>query len=190
MKLIILLVLAVGCAQPKLFLNEKDAVALKEFSKTTQIKTSKSFKINQITDNRPNKMAIGMGKTGVSYTDTPLELNMPFKEYFKSFLTTSFAQRGVMVDELGEVDLDFVVNELWVDELIEKYQPERAKCKVNITVYSKVTNSTWSGNYWTEITSPGDLADATERLAPTLASCMNEIIEKLAKDQSFLAIIK
>jgi uncharacterized lipoprotein YajG len=190
MKYLLLLAVVTSCAQPKLYLNEKEAIPLEEYSKKTKVHTSKSINIKLITDSRKEKMYIGMAKTGVSYSPTPLELTQPFEAYLKSYLSNAFMERGVVVDNLGEIGLEFVINDLWVDELIEKYQPEKAKCKANITVYSSVGNTNWSGNYWTEIISPGDLADATERLTPTLASCMNEVVEKLVNDQSFKAIIK
>jgi len=94
-------------------------------------------------------------------------------------------KRGFSVNEMDGVALEVVINELWVEELIEKYQPEKAKCKANVTVYLKEGNTSWNGNYWTEIISPGDLGDGTEKLAPTFASCLNEIVEKLVKDPSF-----
>jgi len=190
MKYLLLLAVVSSCAQPKLYLNEKEAVPLKEYSKKTKIRSSKSINIKLITDARKDKKYIGMAKTGVSYSPTPLELTKPFEIYLKSYLSNAFMERGAMVDALGEIELEFVVNEFWVDEIIEKYQPEKAKCRTNITVYTSVGSTNWSGNFWTEIISPGDLADATERLTPTLASCMNEIVEKLVKDETFRAIIR
>ena len=190
MKYLLLLAVVTSCAQPKLYLNEKEAVPLKEYSKKTKIRSSKSINIKLITDARKDKKYIGLAKTGVSYSPTPLELTKPFETYLKSYLSNAFMERGAMVDALGEIELEFVVNEFWVDELIEKYQPEKAKCRTNITVYTSVGSTNWSGNFWTEIISPGDLTDATERLAPTLASCMNEIVEKLVKDETFRAIIR
>jgi uncharacterized lipoprotein YajG len=190
MKYLLLFAVITSCAQPKLYLNKEEAIPLKEYSNKTNIRTSKSITIKMITDSRKEKQYIGMAKTGVSYSPTPLELTEPFEVYLKSYLSNALIERGAIVNDAGEIQLEFVVNELWVDELIEKYQPEKAKCKTNITVYTSIGSTNWSGNFWTEIISPGDLADATERLAPTLASCMNEIVEKLVKDETFRTIIK
>ena len=78
----------------------------------------------------------------------------------------------------------------FVEEVIEKYKPERAKCKVDLNFHITSPSAKWSGNFWTEFTSAGDLSDGTERLSPTLASCMNAVVEKLVSDQKFIDILK
>jgi len=190
MKLLFLLLL-VSCAQQRLVVNKEYSTPYKDFEKVTVMKSSKTFSILRVTDSRKEKDSIGTGLTGVNYTKTPYLLSTPLEEYLSNYFTESLEKRNVVVtSESADVQLEIVINELWVDELIEKHQPERAKCKISMTVYSKIDNTTWSGNYWTEIISPGDMGDGTEKLDPTFASCLNMVFEKFITDNSFSSLVK
>lgn len=190
MKWLLLVLVLSSCAQQRILLDEKNVIPFKDFTAKTPLTTSKVFSIQNITDSRKDISAIGVGRTGVNYTETPFVLNRDIASYLKDVFEKGFTDRGIKVGDNGDVLLDLVVNDLWVSELIEKHKLERAHCKVNMTIYSKIDNTTWSGNYWTEITSPGDLGDATEKLPSTFASCLNMIVEKFVKDQSFQALVK
>ena len=76
-----------------------------------------------------------------------------------------------------------------VYEVIEKMQPERAKCQLELGFKIENGNRNWSGSYLTEFLSGGDMTDATERLAPTMASCLNDLIEKMVNDEKFSNIL-
>lgn len=188
MRLLVLLLL-VSCAQQKVVLNHQEIQPFGEFSKKSRIGEGlKTIAVNSVRDNRevqsPNQ--VGEAKTGVQYTKTPILLHSSTSQYLKDYLIGAMIDRGFSVNDADGVKLDFVINQLWVEEVIEKYQPEKAKCKANISVYLKENNTSWNGNYWTEIISPGDLSDGTEKVAPTLASCLNEVVEKFAQDQTFI----
>lgn len=190
MKLLLLLLL-VSCAQQRILVKKEFSTPYKDFAQKSVIKSSKNFSILRVTDSRKDKSALGVGLTGVNYTATPYLLSESLESYLEGYLKDSFESRNlVVVDSSADVQLEFVINELWVSELIEKHQPERAKCKVNMTVYSKLDNTTWSGNYWTEIISPGDMGDGTEKLDPTFASCLNMVFEKFITDKSFSSLVK
>lgn len=191
MKHLVVLLLFVSCAQSQIRLKSEEVVPFSEFSKMSRVGTNlKTVSIVSVTDNRENKNHIGMALTGVKYSKTPIVIDSPVSQYVKEYLIMGLTNRGFSVNDMDGVNLEVVINELWVEELIEKYQPEKAKCKANITVYLKENNTSWNGNYWTEIISPGDLGDGTEKLAPTFASCLNEVVEKLVKDSAFTKNLK
>jgi uncharacterized lipoprotein YajG len=184
-----ILFLMFSCAQQQLVLQSQEVTPFTEFSKKSRTGEGlKTIAVNSVRDNREvqNEKIVGNALTGVKYSNTPIELNISAHQYLKEYMIGALIDRGFSVDDSDGVKLDVVINDLWVEELIEKYLPEKAKCKANITVYLKEGKRSWNGNYWTEIISPGDLSDGTEKLAPTLGSCLNEIVEKLANDKSFL----
>lgn len=190
MKFLVLLIL-VSCAQQSLTLKKDQVTPFKEFAKVTRTGEGlKTVSINSITDNRERKDHIGTALTGVQYSATPVSIGAPVDTYVKEYLVESLINRGFSVKEMDGVKIDVAINQLWVEEVIEKYQPEKAKCKANFTFYLKENHTSWEGNYWTEIVSPGDLADGTEKIAPTLASCLNELAEKWLTDKGFLKNLK
>lgn len=190
MKLLFLLIF-VSCAQQQITLKNKELVPFNDFSKITRAGNGlKTISFSTVIDNRENKNEVGKALTGVKYKETPIVMNSGTSNYIKEYLTSALTERGFSVNSMDGINIEVVINELWVEELIEKYQPEKAKCKVNFTFYIKEENASWNGNYWTEIISPGDLADGTEKIAPTFASCLNEVVEKLVTDQEFIKNLK
>ncbi len=190
MKLLVLLWF-VSCAQHQITLKSEEVVPFNEFSKVSRVGSGlKTISISSTTDNREKKDQVGMALTGVKYKETPIVINSVVSDYVKEYLILSLTDRGFAINNIDGIGLDVVINELWVEEVIEKYQPEKAKCKANFTFYLKEGNVAWNGNYWTEIVSPGDLSDGTEKIAPTFASCLNEVVEKLVKDSAFIKNLK
>ena len=99
--------------------------------------------------------------------------------------------RGFLIVNNDEkVSLDIVIKQLWVEEVIEKYQPEKAKCNISLVLKGTKGEQTYTGNFWTEIVSPGDMGDATDKLDQTLASCMNVVSEKIAKDKDLIKFLE
>lgn len=190
MRLLVLL-LFISCAQQRITLRTEEIVPFDEFSEVTHTGQGlKTISISSLTDNREKKDLIGTALTGVKYTKTPIVMGATVSDYMKEYLTHALTERGFAVNDMDGVNFEVVINELWVEEVIEKYQPEKAKCKANFTFYTKVGDVAWNGNYWTEIISPGDLADGTSKIAPTFASCLNQVVEKLVKDPDFIKNLK
>ncbi len=180
----------VSCATSSLTLSKSDLVPFDNFQKTTKVNAkTKLISLNSITDNRDQNYAIGTAYTGISYDKTRVSLSEPLEVYLNDYVKREFASRNLVISKEGTAQLTIVVNELWVKELIEKFKPERAVCKANFTFYMQSPNAKWEGNIWTEITSPGDMGDGTEKIAPTLASCLNTIMEKLVREPKFLKFI-
>jgi uncharacterized lipoprotein YajG len=191
MRLLLLLTLFVSCAQNQVILKRDQLKPFNEFSIKTKVADDlKSITIKQVIDARENQTSLGTALTGVQYKKTQIEVGQAPMDYVKSELLQGLVGRGVALNDDYGVAVEVTVNQLWVEELIEKYQPEKAKCNANFTFSINTPKKMWKGNYWTEITSPGDLSDGTVKIAPTLASCMNVIIEKLVNDKTFIENLK
>ena len=108
----------------------------------------------------------------------------------KKELTTEFTRRNVLVQDNGKYSLEILVTKLSVNEFIEKHLPERALCEIEFQVKSQHLSKTLNARYWSEVTSPGDLGDGTEKIAPTFASCLNVIMNKIVEDKKFRSFIK
>ncbi len=113
------------------------------------------------------------------------------EKFLRDYLELALETRGfLIVQNDAKAILDITVKELWVEEVIEKYQPEKAKCNISLELKGSKGEETYTGKFWTEIVSPGDMGDATDKLDPTLASCLNIVSEKIAKDQDLLKFLK
>jgi len=189
MKYLILLVLA-GCAAESYVIKESELLPYKESSQITKLnQQSKTVTIASIEDQRSDK-SFGFAYTGVEYKKTPVYLQAGLENVLKSQLSSSLQMRNIEVVPSGEVNLVVTIKELKVNEVIEKMKPERAACKLGLDFSISDKQSNWNGSYVTSFTSAGDMSDGTERLAPTLASCLNELVEKLMSDEKFTEILK
>lgn len=190
MKKTLLLVFLVGCAADSYVLREKELLPYKESSQITKLnQESKTLTISAILDERKTK-EIGFAYTGVEYKKTPVYLESGLSGLMQSQISAALQMRNIEVIPNGEVNLVVAVKELSVHEVIEKMKPERASCKLGLEFSIDHNNAKWSGSYWTEFTSAGDMSDGTERLAPTMASCINELVEKLITDAKFTQMLR
>lgn len=179
-----------SCATSVYKINTNELLPYKESSQITKITEKLSaIKINSVKDKR-DRLNIGKAYTGVQYNETPINLNESVQVYVKNFMENALTMRNIEVDPYSQNLFDVEVNHIWVEEVIEKFKPERAKCKVDLSFHLTADGKKWSGNFWTEFTSAGDLSDGTERLAPTLASCMNAVVEKLVLDEKFIDFLR
>lgn len=186
---ILTLLFFVSCASSTYILNKKDILPYKEKNTLTQIdKEIKTFKIAQIRDLRKNTH-YGMAYTGVEYLKTPIIIDGTLETFIKDFFEDAFEMRKINTSNDSHRELKIDIKEIWVEEVIEKFKPERAKCRVDIVFHLENEKLKWNGNYWTEYMSAGDLSDGTQRLAPTLASCLNQVVEKLVNDEKFINLL-
>jgi uncharacterized lipoprotein YajG len=178
----------ISCAQGKITLKENELHPFKEFSQKTLVnKKMKSIQIDSVVDQRENKDYIGEALTGVNYKKTPVSLKQTTTDFVNNYFVEAFERRGLQTSKIDGVKLSIHINELWVQEIIQKYQPEKVGCKANFSLFTQLGSSSWKGSYWVDIVSPGDMGDATEKIAPTLSSCLNEIVEKIVNDKQFIA---
>ena len=187
----LVLLLLVSCSSGTYLLEEKKILPYEENNTTTKLNLeTKTLKIVKVDDIRENR-SYGFAYTGVKYQKTPVVLISTLESFLISNLKDALETRNLnYVEDNPEVSINIDVKEFFVEELIEKFKPERAKCRVELVVKIDEDNKSWSGNYWTEYVSAGDLRDGTERLAPTLASCLNQISEKIVNDQKFVSMIR
>jgi uncharacterized lipoprotein YajG len=178
-----------SCAHTNLTLDQNEFKPFKEYQSKTEFPSGSEVLDMKVIDSRESKQFLGMGKTGASYSDTPLTMPQGASVFISNYFTENLKARGLSLAGSSNVELEIIINKLWVDELIEKYKGERAKCNVEFQVYGKKELETFKGSYWTTITSGGDLTDGTDLLAPTLASCLNEAIEKIVNDQKLVEFI-
>jgi len=187
-----LLVLVSSCAEMKIKVNDSEVVAFDDFKKTQKVsELTQPVKLNVIDARGEVPNVIGFGYTGVKYEKTPFELKTELATYLNEKLPLEFSKRGVTTDNVnGEIILDVIVTKLNVYEFIEKHLPERAVCKIEFEIKSNYLSQEFNSRYWSEVTSPGDLGDGTEKLAPTFASCLNVVMNKITSDQKFINLIK
>ena len=187
----ILLFLMVSCAQQKVVLQDVNLIPFEDFSKVTTLdQATLPVKLFELIDQRET-MGVGEARTGAQFKETPVEFRYGFSEYFKDYIKNSLKRRNVLMVMSDEKALmSITVKEFWTKELLERFQPERATCKISIDVKVQKNGDEYNGSFWTEVKSPGDMGDATEKLAPTIASCMNIIVEKIVNDQKLLKFIE
>lgn len=193
MKFIVLssLLFLISCAQMSVKVSDSDMRPFEEFSKLKKVDgDTKSVNIEVIDARGSEPNVIGYGYTGVKYDKTPVKIESDLATYLSDRLPTEFTKRGVLVGEEGDVALQINVSKFDVHEYIEKHLPERAICEVEFNLSSNYLAKNFKARYWAEVISPGDLGDGTEKIAPTIASCINVVMNKIVTDKKFINLIK
>jgi uncharacterized lipoprotein YajG len=143
------------------------------------------LEISEVMDKR-GKQDLGTAYTGVQYSATPIELDVPLTLFVKDYMNESLQKRNIPVVTQSDIKLAIQIEEFSIGELIEKMKPERAKCQIQFRVLMERPKGTFSGNYRVEYISAGNTAEnGTKKLEPTLATCLNDITEKLIQDPKF-----
>ena len=183
--------LLVSCSQTKIIMNKKNMIPYKDFAQKTVISDSfAAIQIVEVIDFRENTQDVGVALTGVQYKDTPVRLSEQFDVFISDYYRGALLDRGLnIVDDGAKYKLTIKVNELWLKEQAQK-MPEKVLCKANFTFELSGEKKNFQTNIWNETFSPGDMADGTTKLAPTLASCLNLVAEKLVKSEKFIDFIK
>lgn len=190
MKYLVLMSLLLSCASSTYTIKKNELVPYKESSHVSKVLgKTKTIRIIELVDKR-EVLQLGEAFTGVEYQKTPVSLDEDFNLFLKKYFKESLEIRDIVETDMADLELQIVVHEVWVKEVIERFQAERAMCRVSMSFHLKGPREKWSGNFWTEFTSAGDLSDGSERLAPTLASCLNDIVEKLVRDEKFKNLLK
>lgn len=185
-KVLLTLLAVISCANLGLVKIEKEELkAYPEFNRITFASSeTANFEIVEVIDARINKDNIGEALVGVYFEKTPVSLYKDTNAFLKDYFYSSLSARNFTLVEGSENQVTIIINKLWVDELIEKFKPERAKCVVDLSFKMKNSKGESTIKLWNTVISKGDLGDATKKLAPTLASCLNEAVEKLVKNNS------
>lgn len=180
------LLFVLSCANVEVVnIEKKELKAYPDFNKITFASSeTSSFEIVDVIDARLKKSHIGEAMVGLQFKKTPVKLYKDTALFLKDYFYSSLSARNFTLSDGSENKVTIIINKLWVDELIEKYKPERAKCVLDLSFNMKNFKGESTIKLWNTIISKGDLGDGTSKLAPTLASCLNEAVEKLVKNSS------
>ncbi len=190
MKLVFFLLFLGSCATSKIPISNEELLPYKEANQLTKLgQLTKAIHLKNVELKNPSE-SLGIGHTGVTYDRTPIVFASQPSEALRSFLTRALEMRNVLLDNEAETVMEVYFEEVKVNEVIEKFQGEKAKCSVKANFFIEDKNKKWSGKFFAEFLSASDLREGTERLAPTLASCLNEVVEKLINDNKFKDIVK
>lgn len=185
-----MILLVTSCAQRSLLLDKSTFSPYKEFSKKSMFTPGIEIKSLSVIDGREEKQLLGMAKTGARYTETPFVANVSPQKFLDKYFNNEFQSRGIFITDVAESQVEIVINELWVDELQEKFKGERARCQIDLTVYANHGSDSFKKSYWSKIKSAANLDDGSDHLSPTLASCLNMAVEKIVKDGKLSGFLK
>lgn len=183
----VILLLTIGCAQQKVMLTGAEKPYENSVTETPVRVATKKLHIVEVLDNR-TEMSLGEARTGVQYSKTPVLLDKSMANFLSKYFKDEFYKRNILTTVSGGVEFKIMLNKLWLSEVLDN--TEAAKCEANFSFYAVDGAKTWKGNVWTEFQSKGDLSDGTEKLGPTLTTCLNNVVEKLVADKSFVDFIK
>lgn len=190
-KFSLLMMLTLSCAKLDVLTLEKEKlIPFPEFEKITFApRETTDFEISEVIDARIDKDYVGEALIGVYFEKTPVALYKDTSSFFKDYFYSSLNARNFHLVSSSETKAQIIINKLAVYEVIEKFKPERAKCEIDITLNMKNSQSESSIKLWTTIISKGNLGDGTKKIAPTLASCLNEVVERLVVNKTFYKFI-
>lgn len=188
MKALILSLFLVSCSAKYHVVKKAEVLDYSKLnvSKTKLAQISSPISIVNITK---KSETIGFAYTGVQYQKTPIVLDINQEAFFRDFITFSFEERGILVRTISENRLSIEIEKLNLFEVIEKLNPERAKCELKLNFKLEKPNKTWTSSIESEYLSKGDMRDGTNWLVPAFANCLNEAIEKVLDDPEFINII-
>lgn len=190
MNKIVLMLLIVGCASNLVMVKQNELLPYKDSSKMTKFSSGEmNLSIEAVRDLRASK-DLGFAYTGVKYSKTPIQLEKPIEVLLQDHFSNQLELRNIEVLSDSPTKLTISIVNFQVYELIEKFKPERAKCELQLEFAMIQNAKSWNGSYATEYISAGDATDGTERLAPAMASCLNNLIEKMVNDPQFIAFLK
>lgn len=190
-KISFIMLLALSCAKVDILtLKKENLIPFPEFSKITHAsKETANFEIYEVIDARIDKPYIGEALVGVYFKKTPITLYKDTNSFIKDYFYSSLNSRNFNLIPSSEIKAQIIINKFTVYEVIEKFKPERAKCEIDLTFNLKKKDNQASIKLWTTIISKGNLGDGTKKLAPTLASCLNEVIERLVVNKTLYKFI-
>ena len=186
----LILILFTACSSQTVKVEPADLLPYKDSSAVTKLDPGlASLALESVRDMRASK-EMGFAYTGVKYSKTPIVLSSSLEEFLTDYFIDQLEMRNVEVLNDSPTKLTVSVVNFQVYELVEQFKPERAKCELQIDFELNQDAKKWSGSFATEYVSAGDITDGTERLAPSMASCLNNLTEKMINDQEFINFFK
>lgn len=189
-KIALTLMLLASCATyERLELVSDKLKPLADFASVTTVSGNKLlFKVGEFIDSRKIKDRVGMAKTGLSNTATPIVMQEGSVAYVQARLDSGLKKRGFSLPKDQSNVLKGEIQELWVSEHAASNGTEFSQCNIALALNLYVDGSSvakWSGTTSVEARSKGTILDVTDTNGAMLESCMNEAIEKLIRDEKF-----
>ncbi len=184
-----------GCASHDLILKKEAFTPLKQYSKVSKVvRAESSVHINKFIDKRKDKGPIGSALTGFFAKPTPIEFEKSLESYVLDEMNTGLRERGVSVSSVtgGDFDLNGEIQEFSIEETTVGLGPQEAKCSVKLELSlwdNRKEVMRWKGSFYVNLTSGGKVMDGGEKFAPTIASCMNEILEQVINKKKFQEVL-
>lgn len=195
MKLLLFLFVLSSCAtQKEIKLNSTD---LKIDKNTEQMNSFSSntlrVKFFPIETNLNQGNIWGEGTSKIQYSKIPVVYDTEPAIYLREFLINEFLKKGIKIvskDEESDIHLILVLDKFWVKEVIEKFQPEVAKCEIAVNIIMKKEKADYQASEYVMITSAGDLGSATDKLVPTIKACMEKLANDILRKEKFNLFIR
>ncbi len=183
-----------GCAYVGVELVPQKMQPLPDFAEVTMVSGNHTpFAVTDFEDVRPIQDRVGEAKTGLSNTTTPIVLQGSTSDYVRERIETGLRKRGVAIRADSSLQLRGRIVELWVNEIVDSKNTgtERSQChvKLNLEFFGQTQKlPLWSGEIVVTAASKATFLDTTDLNGPMLESCMNEVLEKLVREEKFHSV--
>ncbi len=180
-----------SCASHDLILKKEKLTPFKQFSRVTKVATDGfSIHVEKFVDKREKRESVGEGITGFFSELTPIQFEDSLESFVLAQMKSGLKERGFSVSSVtgGDFDLKGEIEEFWIEETTVGLGPEEAECRVkmNLALWDRVKSTPlWNGSFRVKLNSGGKMWDGGEKFAPTVASCMNEVLEQLIRKKNF-----
>lgn len=190
---IMALSLLVSCASySSLTLAPSKMLPLEDFDTVTMGEMHRvPFKLGEFNDKRADPNVVGMAKTGLSNITTPVHIDGGSVVYLKERLESGLRKRGLLISGASEATLSGSILDMWVDEVVDTKHTgtERSQCRMKVALEfspkDDAQSGRWSGVVEVVAASKSTFLDTTDVNGPMLESCMNELLEKLMREEKF-----
>lgn len=179
-----------GCASKKVTINlDKDIRTHAYLTNTSSFKPRTiHLEIKNFKDLRKKGNQIGEMKSGMSNKLTPIELDRDLGRYLQDDFEKGFIKRGLIFSGKKSLILRGEIERFWVEEVSKNYGVEHSQCQIQLSfelIEKKSQFVKWQGSYNSKLLAKGTIGDTSSNNAPTLKSCVNEVVEKLVRDPKF-----
>lgn len=182
-----------GCAIQKIVFKsaelESPLKQFKEFTMTDGMKLQDVL----VFDYREQKESIGMARTGIFNTNTPIYLDDSFENVMKTLIRKNFEKRAVKFDVKAKHKLKIAIQKLWLDENANGLQPESSTCQMEAKfefISVKTRQPVYIGNASSNVQGTNSPFDTTESNGPALVTCVNYLVEKMVTDDTIKTLLK
>lgn len=183
-----------ACAQKAIYLNPTEFGKIPKLETLTKAKPGSSIGLAPFTDARNDQTKVGVAKSGIGNTDTPIYLYNGVGQYVTQRFSDGLQKRNVQISDTAPFVIKGVIKKLWITEIAPGFSPQSSQCEVELSI-SLVPKDPKQSTYWwagtTSAQGTRNVFNTTSSDGPVLDACVNEAIEKFLhneKIQKALAI--